>query len=532
MPAISSSPRSTSVGDDRRTEPGVQRSDRIASIVLWLGVAVLSLALRVPALDGRPDDRDSVGFIAGVEDFDIARQQPHFPGYPLFIALAKSLRVLGTDSGWSLEIVDLACGVVLPFLVARIVAMRRGRRAGAWVGLLVSVHPLLVSESWSMRSDIAGLAVLCGSLVLLGAGRFWLAGLAAGLLLGLRISYAPFAVGLLFGVGGGARCARLVAGGVCGTASWLVPLVLVDGGIEFGETLRFLHGHFLIWGNTPFGGGASITDWPTAIVSGTLGLEVPVVLSWILVIGVAIGVLGRRGRITVAEVPALDVDVGKRAVIGRVVAAGGIVYSIWLLFAQNPDATRHVMPITTVVIGAISEVSDRWRPILRITAIGALALSWGVLSFHAIAEARNEPPAVALGRYVDRGFGPGTTVLLAAGSAARVLEWSRSESSTWSVVEVRTWADLIDEIDSALVVPEWVGVTSEVTGQPADARPTATFERRRGGGNRVERLDLFAYRVEPRSDAPTSASLGPQGSALSKHRLRSCRAPVEEAVRR
>src|SRR3954451_25325443 len=48
------------------------------------------------------EDLDSVNCALGVRDFDVARHQPHPPGYPVYIALAKDstgvLRTLGIDA--------------------------------------------------------------------------------------------------------------------------------------------------------------------------------------------------------------------------------------------------------------------------------------------------------------------------------------------------------------------------------------------------------------------------------------------------
>ena len=40
------------------------------------------------------EDIDSLNFALGLADFDPAKHQPHPPGYPIFIALAKAVRVM------------------------------------------------------------------------------------------------------------------------------------------------------------------------------------------------------------------------------------------------------------------------------------------------------------------------------------------------------------------------------------------------------------------------------------------------------
>ena len=52
-------------------------------------LAVLFLLAHLFSLPPTLEDIDSVNFALGVQDFDVARHQPHPPGYPVYIGLAK-----------------------------------------------------------------------------------------------------------------------------------------------------------------------------------------------------------------------------------------------------------------------------------------------------------------------------------------------------------------------------------------------------------------------------------------------------------
>ena len=59
---------------------------------LKLLIAAGALAFVVAHVHALPEslgDFDSINFALGVEAFDVARHQPHPPGYPVFIALAR-----------------------------------------------------------------------------------------------------------------------------------------------------------------------------------------------------------------------------------------------------------------------------------------------------------------------------------------------------------------------------------------------------------------------------------------------------------
>ena len=73
-------------------------------------IAALFLFAHLFSLPPSLDDIDAVNFALGVRDFDVARHQPHPPGYPLFIALGKAatpvLRAAGVPFP---EVRGLAC---------------------------------------------------------------------------------------------------------------------------------------------------------------------------------------------------------------------------------------------------------------------------------------------------------------------------------------------------------------------------------------------------------------------------------------
>ncbi|HEX8951014.1 MAG TPA: hypothetical protein VF945_04175, partial [Polyangia bacterium] len=61
---------------------------RLALAAAVVAVAVLRFATRGDAADSW----DALGFVRAVHDFDLAAFQPHFPGYPVYVALCKLAR--------------------------------------------------------------------------------------------------------------------------------------------------------------------------------------------------------------------------------------------------------------------------------------------------------------------------------------------------------------------------------------------------------------------------------------------------------
>ena len=214
-------------------------------------LAVLFLGAHLLFLPQTLEDVDSVNFAMGVRDFDVAHHQPHPPGYPVFIALAKvgtailtRLPVASPDVR-GLAIWSAIGGALLaPLLFAFFRAIDRD--AGTWrapvATLLTICSPLVWFNAGRPMSDVAGMAAAIGGLAALAsltspsARSTRVVALAGGLLVGLSIGIrsqmAILTLPLLAYVFLAARQWRLtIAGGVAaGIAIWAIPLVLLSGG--------------------------------------------------------------------------------------------------------------------------------------------------------------------------------------------------------------------------------------------------------------------------------------------------------------
>jgi hypothetical protein len=143
---------------------------------LVAALAVLSLAAHLAYLPSTLEDLDSVNFALGVRDFDVARHQPHPPGYPAFIALGKlGTSVLAAAGVSAPEVRGLAVWsavaagglplLVFAFFRAAGGEASAGRAAGA--ALLTACCPLVWFTGVRPLSDMAGLAVAFAALAAL-----------------------------------------------------------------------------------------------------------------------------------------------------------------------------------------------------------------------------------------------------------------------------------------------------------------------------------------------------------------------------
>ena len=216
---------------------------RPAASTLLLAFLFAHLALLPRTLE----DLDSINFALGVRDFDVARHQPHPPGYPVFIALGKvstgALRVLGIGAAaprglavWS----AVAGAAALPALFAFFRALEGRDRLAWWATAVMSTAPLFWFTALRPLSDMTGFAAAVGAqaLMLQRTRRSIVAGaLLAGLAMGVRSQTAVLTIPLLVFVlltprvlAQRAAVAALAMG--AGVLVWGIPLLVASGGPE------------------------------------------------------------------------------------------------------------------------------------------------------------------------------------------------------------------------------------------------------------------------------------------------------------
>ncbi len=206
------------------------------------GAAALAfLALHLSFLPASLEDLDSINFALGIRDFDVARHQPHPPGYPVYLAVAKLLRVVLESELVSLAVLSVLSGATAIVGMASVITVMDGRTTAAVAATLLAVStPLFWVTASRPLSDMPGLAAALGVQVLVLSARtdraLWVAAALAGLAAGVRsqvvwLTLPVLMVALVRSSRSGWRRAATAAGAyVAGTLLWFVPLVLVSGG--------------------------------------------------------------------------------------------------------------------------------------------------------------------------------------------------------------------------------------------------------------------------------------------------------------
>ena len=130
-------------------------------------------------------------FMSAVREYNVLDHAPHPPGFPLFVAAAKLVRLLGVSDFHALQIVVVLSAVTLfplTFLLARALGFDFATAFGG--ALVFAFAPNVWFYGGTAFSDVPALAVLLAASVLLLRDR-WTAG---AVLLGIAVAIRPQAI--------------------------------------------------------------------------------------------------------------------------------------------------------------------------------------------------------------------------------------------------------------------------------------------------------------------------------------------------
>ena len=374
----------------------------------WVAVVAgaIFLLAHLPSIAWFLDDIDAINFAMGLREYDIAKHQPHPPGYPIFILMGKIARTFvsvlpGADRpGASIEAGALAIWGILGgaisavSLAALFTRVEDDQRRALAAMLLTLVCPLFWFTASRALSDMPGFACVLASQALAAAAfarqRGWsarareegqgsivaaevvasgrlivLSALIAGLAIGVRsqtfwLTLPVLAVVIVDRAGRAAAGALLGAGlsfGI-GVLLWFVPMIVASGG-----PARYLHA-LSFQAGSDFGGvdmlvtssqpvRRLILNLLQTFVSPWVSLPLAAVILAFAAIGFLVMLRGSRRGITL-------------------LGAMTVPYALFHLTFQENETVRYAMPLVPAVVYlAIRGVDGVLR---RAMPLGAAAL--------------------------------------------------------------------------------------------------------------------------------------------------------------
>lgn len=320
------------------------------------------------------EDIDSLRFALGVQDYDVANYQPHFPAYPVFCFLVKSVYTVSGNLGISFAVI----GGIATFLIAYYLPFLLSEKPSLILSLLVVTNPLIWLLANRFMPDLLGLGFIITSLVYYkrhftnpNKYNLKIAAILTALLIGVRLSYLPLLflpILVLIYKTPKATLEFLVVGTI-GVLFWLIPLIVDTGWNNLVDVAKAqTDGHFNTFGGT-------VINEPDILSR----LKATGIYIWADGLG---GWLPHRHWVTIGLSVLLSIPVicfpfflsGKLNRWSKVLLGSIIVYFLWALFFQNVlYKSRHILPFIPFFLVFLYHAASLF-PIRKLLKLGYMFL--------------------------------------------------------------------------------------------------------------------------------------------------------------
>ena len=432
-------------------------------LALALCLAALTAASRIPFRARLLPSWDAIQFALALREYDIAKHQPHPPGYILYVVAARVVNWLAADAAATLAWLAVAASAVTVLLVYRLAWTLYGRPTAVLAAVGLATSPLfwfygLIGLPYTAEAALATL--VAATVWRLRHGRpadvVWSAvvlGVAGGVRQSVLLLLFPLWAGALWVAF--RRWRRVLAGlGVLAltVAAWLVPMVWLAGGAPayleavldlFDSTVRRTtvladwHGNVFGLGESVLLGlGVLLPALLAASVAGFLGLVRRDGRAWLFAGWIVPPVLvytfvhfGQYGYLCTV-LPALYIGVARGLVrLGALVAP-----------ADPPWRARVRWAVAAAAVGVAVTAHAAFFTRAASTEVPGLEAEPGTESLrtrllaayrfrlwpHTLQGLREQEAVIrAYARAVREGFDPGHTVLVTELGNRRSFPWFR-----------------------------------------------------------------------------------------------------------
>ena len=257
---------------------------------------------------------DSLFLTRGIDNFSVIDFSPHFPGYVVIVILGKFINIFVNESKYSFFLLSSLCAVFLPLLMFFYVKNFADEKK-AFIVFLISISSVyLMNLSLSMLSDSVGFFFFFLSLHMYELKKNKLTGFAFSVALFSRPSYFIFfVIGFIYIYFTNKKSLKeILIYFLFGTFLFLSYTFFYNGYLYIEEAIRFTQGHFELWGV----GQNSDIKW----IDNILKFEnIPYLL-------LIFSIFSFKKEYIFLWILFLS-------------------YFLWMIFAQNADNIRHIIPL-------------------------------------------------------------------------------------------------------------------------------------------------------------------------------------------
>ena len=215
------------------------RLDFLIPLILGLLVVIT----RLPFTSKFLYEWDSVNYSLAFENYNILQQQPHPPGYLLYVALGKAVNCIFNDPNISMIFLSIVFSVLSVVLVYFMAKDLFSRKVGIISALLLIFNPFIwfygeIASIYIFEAFFSILIAYSSYKLFKGDEKFiYISALVLGLSGGFRTDILEFMLPLwIFCIGSARIHYTKIAKGlltfIVAVSIWLVPAVILTGGIE------------------------------------------------------------------------------------------------------------------------------------------------------------------------------------------------------------------------------------------------------------------------------------------------------------
>ncbi|WP_041967582.1 hypothetical protein [Mesobacillus selenatarsenatis] len=337
----------------------LEKTNRVIVVGLSSMAVLYVFVAQLSSLNPFVSSWDQVDFTLAMDRYDLRAMQPHFPGYPYFIFGGMLINFLADTPNQALVLFNVLVygSSILPvyFLAKRYIPGVSAFLVAAAI-YTVSYPLIIVNQPMSEGAALAAFWWFFWSIAAAEsrpAGKWMLLPLFLfSVLLGIRLSYIPMGIGLVYLLYRKWAKREISLGGVIKyvvTAGlfqliWVGGLIITEGGlVNFLElAFGFTGGHFQEWGGTSVSNELSMWARTKAFLfTNILWWGIFSRTTVLMVLYIVIGIL--------IFLPVSKSKVYKECsfLLGAILL---FAYGVWALFAQNIEKPRHILPIALLLV--------------------------------------------------------------------------------------------------------------------------------------------------------------------------------------
>lgn len=489
---------------------------------LILIVTALAVAIRLLTVPDFAESREGILYVRGVVRYTVVELRPYWPGYPVYMWLGQLLNLWASDPVRALHLLAIFSSVLCIWPLAALAydwqrSTGSSPKEASLAALGAAVMWALVPIAWLNGSEIFGdPTALLLSLTMLwlswrslrpssnAATYLILAGILAGLVLGIRLAYVPLLLVLVYAVWQHRHYKvkklplplAVLAALVVTVLIWFGWQLAMDGTKFFTVGIDQLNGHFSEWGDSALSDG-SLWTRPVRLLKTylTYGLggwwpDTPIWRWLVTILFLTLTINGVRRLARFAESP-----------LKIIVLIWTVSYFLATLAAFDVDLTRYYFPLVAInCIVAAMGLPTNWKfgyPLLLATA-AALTLIVVPLAF----EHQHHPPlGVQLTDYVTTEISQPTSEVLITDDTPTLFFFMQENAPNYQMLRLTN--NILEKTSQQLVKNHTVYSTWLNGDAPKDWVPVARFCRNPLLESRGP-LEMGLYRYDPNATSTVS----------------------------